>query len=182
MTRAKNFWFEYVTCLHSNPYMCKKRSASCFGAFPFDRCLEMHLQKGSVFCICSSACNLSLVSGFGAASGVAVGISGVTVSVLGCRVRSSVLLCWTVLLLVWKAGPSWLMTVSIWTVACLSCWSSTSLERQSAVLFWAPDIHWKVMLHVVGSNPHLFTLLLAFFLLRNLVGGLWSLHMITLTL
>ena len=103
--------------------MCRKRSASCFGAFLFDRLLEMHLQKGSVLCICSSACNLSSVSDFGMAFGmsVTVVISGVTVSVLGCRMRSSVMLCCAVLLLVWNVGPSWLVAESMQTVACLSC-------------------------------------------------------------
>ena len=141
----------------------------------------MHLQKGSVLCICSSACNLSTVSGFSMASGVSVTlvISGVTVSVLGCRVRSSIMLHCAVQLLVWNVGPSWSVAYSIGTVACLSCGSSTSLERQSAALFWAPNIHSKVMLYVASSNPHLFTLLLAFFPLRNLASGLWSLHMIT---
>ena len=61
----------------------------------------MHLQNGSVLCICSRACNLSLVSSFGVASGVAVilVISGVTVSVLSGGVRSSDMLCCAVLLL-----------------------------------------------------------------------------------
>ena len=100
ITRAKNLWCESVTCLYSNPFTCRKRSASCLGALPFDRCLEMCLQKGSVLCICISACNLSLVSSFGMASGVSVTfiISGVTVSVICCRVRSSVMLQWAVLL------------------------------------------------------------------------------------
>ena len=113
MTRAKNFWFESVTCLQSNPLMCRKRSASCLGVFLFDRCLKMHLPKRSVFCIYRSACNLTSVSSFGMASGVSVTlvISGVTVSVLG--VRSSVMLCCAVLLLLWNAGPSWLVAVSI---------------------------------------------------------------------
>ena len=61
----------------------------------------------------------------------------------------------------------------------LSFSSSTSLERQSAALFWAPNIHSKVMLYVASVfSIHLFTLLLAFFPLRNLASGLWSLHMI----
>ena len=64
MTRAKNFLFESVTCLYSNPFTCRKRSASCLGDFPFDSHLEICLQNGSVFCICRSACNLSMVSGF----------------------------------------------------------------------------------------------------------------------
>ena len=40
---------------------------------------------------------------------VNLGISGVTVSIMGCHVRSSVMLQWVVLLLVWNAGPSWLV-------------------------------------------------------------------------
>ena len=158
--------------------MCKKRSASCLGAFPLDRCLEMHLQNGSVLCICNSACNLSVVSSFGVVLGVPL-MSGVTAPACGHRVRSSVMLHWAALLLEWNVGPSRLVADSIWTVTGLSCGSSTSLERQSAVLFWAPDIHSKVMLCVASSNPHLFSLLLAFFPLRNIVSGLLSLHMIT---
>ena len=161
--------------------MCRKRSASCFGVLLFDRHLEMCLQKGSVLCICCIACNLSLVSGFSVASGVSMilVISGVAVLVLGCGVRLSVMLLCAVLLLVWNVGPSWLVSDSIWTVACLSCGSSTSLERQSAALFWAPDIQLKVMFYVDSSNLHLFILLLAFFPLRNLASGLWSFWMMT---
>ena len=104
-----------MTCLYSNPLMCRKRSALCFGSLPFDRHLEMHLQNGLVLCICSSACNLSVVSGFGNVSGVSgtVVISGVTVSVLGYRVRSSVMLHWAVLPLLWNVGPPRLVAVSI---------------------------------------------------------------------
>ena len=100
MTRAKNFWFESVTCLYSNPLICRKRSALCFGALPFDRHLEMHLQNGSVLYICSSTCNLSLVRGFSMASGVSVMLvkSSESVSVLG--VRSIVILHCAVLLMV----------------------------------------------------------------------------------
>ena len=59
----------------------------------------MHLQKGSVPCICCSSCNLSLVSGFGLASDVSVMlvISGVAVPVLGCGVRLPVVLLFAVL-------------------------------------------------------------------------------------
>ena len=115
MSRTKDFWFESVTCLYSNPLTGRKRSASCFGAFPFYRHLKMHLQKGSVLCICSSACNVSLISSFGMASGVPVtlGISSVSASVLGCEVRFSVMLHCAVLLLVLNVGPSWLVAESI---------------------------------------------------------------------
>ena len=64
MTRAKNFWFESMTCLYSNPLMCRKRSVSCFGAFPLHRHLEICLQNGSILCICSRACSPSSVSEF----------------------------------------------------------------------------------------------------------------------
>ena len=39
----------------------------------------------------------------------------------------------------------------------------TNLERQSAALFLAPEIHSKEMLYVASSRLHLLTLLLAFF-------------------
>ena len=50
----------------------------------------------------------------------------------------------------------------------------TNLERQSAALFLAPEIHSKEMLYVVSSRLHLLTLLLVFFPLRNHARGLWS--------
>ena len=56
--------------------------------------------------------------------------------------------------------------------------NSTRCERQSAALLQAPDIHSKVTLYVASSNPHLLTLLFAFFPLRSLASGLWSLHTI----
>ena len=40
------------------------------GAFPFDNCFGIHLQNGSIFCICRSAYNLSVVSDFGVMLGV----------------------------------------------------------------------------------------------------------------
>ena len=49
----------------------------------------------------------------------------------------------------------------------------TNLERQSAALFLAPEIHSKVMLYVTSSRLHLLTLLLAFFPFRNHAKGLW---------
>ena len=47
----------------------------------------------------------------------------------------------------------------------------TNLERQSAALFLAPEIHLKVILYVASSKLHLFTLLLAFLPLRNHARG-----------
>ena len=48
----------------------------------------------------------------------------------------------------------------------------TNLERQSIALFLAPEIHSKVILYVVSSRLHLFTLLLVFLSLRNCARGL----------
>ena len=49
-----------------------------------------------------------------------------------------------------------------------------NLERQSAALFLAPEIHSKVILYVASSRLHLLTLLLAFFPFRNHASSLWS--------
>ena len=48
----------------------------------------------------------------------------------------------------------------------------TNLERQSAALFLAPEIHSNVILWVASSKLHLFTLLFAFLPLRNHARGL----------
>ena len=48
----------------------------------------------------------------------------------------------------------------------------TNLERQSAALFLAPEIHSKEMLYVISSKLHLLTLLLVFFPLRKHARGL----------
>ena len=45
-----------------------------------------------------------------------------------------------------NAGPSKLVAVSIFIVALLLVGSLTNLDRQSAALFCAPDIHSNVML------------------------------------
>ena len=68
----------------------------------------MHLQKGSVLCICSSASHRSAVSDFGVVLSswemCGWGITG------GLEVGSEVLWVW---LLVWKAGPSVMEAVSM---------------------------------------------------------------------
>ena len=50
----------------------------------------------------------------------------------------------------------------------------TNLERQSAALFLAPEIHLKKMLYVASSRLHPLTLLLAFFSFTKHTRGLWS--------
>ena len=64
-----------------------KRSVLCLGALPLERHLDIHLQNGSVFCICRSFCSLSSVRDFGVGS-VAFVTSGET-SDCRCDVRSS---------------------------------------------------------------------------------------------
>ena len=49
----------------------------------------------------------------------------------------------------------------------------TNLERQSAALFLAPEIHLKEMFYVASSSLHLLTLLLAFLPFRKHAEGLW---------
>ena len=48
----------------------------------------------------------------------------------------------------------------------------TSLERQLAALFLAPEIHANVMLYVASSRLQQLTLLLAFFPFKNHAKGL----------
>ena len=74
-------------------------------------------------------------------------------------------------LLVWKAGPSLEEAVNMLIDVLVGI---TNLERQSAALFLAPEIHSKEMLYVACSKLHLLTLLLMFFPLRKCARGLWS--------
>ena len=126
----------------------------------------MYLQNGSVLCICSKASHLSALSGFGVVveSWEIWGeISGfVVVLVLGevCHVQPLVL----------KAGPSVGEAVSMLTDADVEV-GFTNLERQSASLFLAPEIHSKVRLYVASSRLHLLTLL-AFLPFRNCASSL----------
>ena len=72
-------------------------------------------------------------------------------------------------LLVWKAGPSFMEVVSMLMDVPVG---KTSLERQSAALFLAPEIYLNVILYVVSSRLHLFSLLLVFLPLQNHARGL----------
>ena len=73
--------------------------------------------------------------------------------------------------LVWKSGPSLEEAVNMLTDVLVGV---TNLERSSAALFLAPEIHLKEMLYVASSKLHLLTLLLVFFPLRKHARGLWS--------
>ena len=122
-------------------------------------------------CICRSASNLSADKDLGVVLYASV-MPGATAFVWG--VESPDGLCWAVLLVVLNAGPSGYVADSILIAAGLFWGNSTRCERPFAALLQAPDIYLKIMLYVDSSNPHLLTLLFAFFPLRNLASGLWS--------
>ena len=67
-------------------------------------------------------------------------------------------------LLVWKAGPSLEEVVNMLIDVLVG---DINLERQSAALFLALEIHLKEMLYVARSRLHSLTLLLVFFPLRK---------------
>ena len=152
MMSAINFWSASLMCLCSSPLTCLNRLALCFGALPFDNCLEMHLQNGSVLCIWSRASCLSSVRGFSVISWVVFTVvkSGVTVSLTVWVLEVSVfMVVWhwcDVFLLVLNAGLLEMVAMSILIVALLLLGSLTNLDRQSVALFHAPEIHSNVML------------------------------------
>ena len=71
-------------------------------------------------------------------------------------------------LLVLKAGLSECVVVSMLMVVVVDVGSSTNHDRQSAALFFVPEIHSKVILYVASSRLHLLTLLFVFFHLGTL--------------
>ena len=141
------------------------------GALPLSSHFEMHLQKGSVYCIC---CRVSLQSSMSGGGSLTLSVFDVD----GTSAGGAVFVGVSVLLWVWKVGQFrgdvTTMLMEALEVSGVSL-SSTICERQSAVLLWAINIHSKVMLYVASSNHHLFTLFFAFFPFRNLCRGLWSL-------
>ena len=89
--------------------MWVKRSVSCCGAFPLVKCLEIHLQKESVFCIWRRASNLSAVRELG----VGVGTGETSGVIFGCPLEVSGVGYCQVWLLVLTVGPSMFETDSI---------------------------------------------------------------------
>ena len=148
-----------------------KRLVSCFGTFLFDSHFEICLQKGSVFCICSSASNLSVDKDVSIVFPVSVS-TGAVVSI--CGVESLDECCCVALLLMLNASTSECVVDSMLIVVGWFGGNSTRCDRQSAALLCVPNIHSKVILYVASSSPHLLTLLFAFFPIRNLASSLWS--------
>ena len=152
MTKLRNFLPASVICLYKSPLTWAEVSNSWWGALLFSYLLEMCLQNGSVFCICSKASKRSTVSGFGAV----VGSWEIWGAVSVCGVKMALEREFWVWLLVWKSGPYVEEAVSMLTDVLVGV---TNLERQSAALFLAPEIHLKKMLYVSSSRLHLLTLL-----------------------
>ena len=125
MTRAKNFTFESVTCLYSNPLMCRKRSASCLVFFHLIDTWRCAYRMGLFFAsVVGLVIYLQLV--------VILVISCITVSVLGYGVGSSIMLCCAVLLLVWNAvhHGRWQRASKLWLschVVVLPVWTDSHL-------------------------------------------------------
>ena len=140
--RARNFWPESIMCLYSKPLTCVKRSVLCFCAFPFDSCLDILLKKGSIFCICRRACNLSAVRDFGVGSFASDALGVIS----SCEVDVSTDRCSWVWLLVLNGSPSVSVTDNTLIDTGLSWGTSTKCERQSAALLHTPKIHTNVIL------------------------------------
>ena len=96
-----------------------------------------------------------------------------------CGVVSSDELCWAVLLLVLNSDASRLVADSLLIVASLSGVILLDMTGNQ-LLYWRLQISIQKLLYVASSKPHLFTLLFAFFPLRILASGLWSLCTIIL--
>ena len=142
--------------------------------FPFCNYFEIHLQKGSVLCICSNISFQTSVRGADALT--------LVVSCCDNDGISGDITFWDafVLLQVWVAGPSvWDTATEFMRMPVDTELSGTSTkhDQQSAASFCAPDIHSKVILCVANSSNHWFTLLFAFLPCRNFWKGLWSLWM-----
>ena len=90
-------------CLWSSSCTCMKRSALCFGTFPFDSHFEIHLQKGLSFAFVVVLPIYLLTKNFGVVFPVSV-TTGAVASV--CGVKSLDECCQDFLLLVLKADPS----------------------------------------------------------------------------
>ena len=108
ITSARKFLQASETGLYRSPFTWMKVSNLWCSALPFSSHLEMHLQKGSVLCICSNASRQSAVNDFGV--GVASWDMWDVGSVGRAEVESEVLWVW---LLVWTAGLSFREAVSM---------------------------------------------------------------------
>ena len=146
-------------------------SISWKGALPLSSHFEMHFLKGSAFCISQ---RVSLQSSMRDEGAFTLSVFDVDLTYVGGVISVDV----SVLLQVQVVGPSRVdvstMLLEAFEVTGVSL-TSTNHERQSAALLWAPDIYSKVMLYVLSSSDHLFTLLFAFLPFRNVCRGLWLL-------
>ena len=149
--------------------MWVKASASWWGALLLSKHLEMCLQNGSVLYICSKVSLQSSMRSRGA----------FTLLISCCDDNGIASVGAFVLLLVGaihpSAGDAGTELMRILAAAGL-LGTSNNQDRQSAVLFHAPNNHSKVMLYVANLSDHWFTLLFMFLQLRNFCKSLWLLN------
>ena len=130
----------------------KKVSNSCLGAVLLSNLFMMHLQKGSVDCISFTEVSLEFFSQLLLVVSLltsVLGVLSVFMSVLsgGCFLVPSTRVVFLILLLVVTALTIFINMgfVPFGFFWCFSG-SSTSCDRQSAALFFAPEIHSNAML------------------------------------
>ena len=130
----------------------KKVSNSCLGAVLLSNLFMMCLQKGSVDCISFTEVSFGFSSQLLLAVSLltpVLGVSSVFMSILsgGCFSAPSTRVMFLVLLLVVMALTTFISMgfVPFGFFWCFSG-SSTSCDRQSAALFFAPEIHSNFML------------------------------------
>ena len=130
----------------------KKVSNSCLGAVLLSNLFMMHLQKGSVDCISLTEVSFEFSSQLLLAVSLltsVLGVSSVFMSILsgGCFLAPSTRVVFLVLLLVVMALTIFISMgfVPFGFFWCFSG-SSTSRDRQSVALFFAPEIHSNFML------------------------------------
>ena len=158
----------------------KKVFNSCLGAVLLSNLFTMHLQKGSVDCISF----IEFFLGLPLQLLLVVSLLTSVLWVLSLFKFASSGGYFSVSLMV-GVFPIPLLVVTTLTILIsigfvpfgfFLCFleSSTSHDRQSVALFFAPEIHLNVMLSEASSSPHLLIFVFSFFPFKNCAKGLWS--------
>ena len=128
----------------------KKVSNSCFGAVLLSNLFMMHLQKGSVDCISFTEVSLELSSQLLLVVSLLTSVLGVLYASMSILSGFSVLSTRVVFLILLLVVTALTMFISMGFVPFGFFWcfsgSFTSHDRQSAALFFAPEIHSNFML------------------------------------
>ena len=158
----------------------KKVFNSCLGAVLLSNLFTMHLQKGSVDCISFIEVSLGLSLQLLLVVSLLTSVLGVLslfkfVSSGGCFLVSLTVGVFLIQLLMVTALTI-LISIGLVPFGFFLCFlgSSTRRDRQSAALFFAPEIHSNVMLQEASSSLHLLIFMFSFFLFKNHAKGLWS--------